>query len=294
MTTGEKPKRMGKATPLVGAHVPCTGGYYTAYQVASKWRCTAMQIFTKSPNQWASKAIGDEDVSRFVSEGKGAGVHVVTAHDSYLINLASPNPELLVKSRQAFRIELERCERLGIPFLITHMGSHMGAGDEAGLALLAESLDHVHAELPGYRVQTLLEITAGQGTNLGYRFEHLAQVLQNVREHERLGVCLDSCHLFAAGYDLRNAQAYRRTMGQFGRIVGFERLRCFHVNDAMFGLGSRRDRHARVGKGKIGRDAFRFIMRDRRLRKVPKIIETPELLEKGEGDVRLLKKWAEQ
>ncbi len=281
-----------RGQPLVGAHVPSVGGAYNAYRVAAKWRCTAMQIFTKSPNQWASKPISDEDVANFMTEGKSSGVQTVTAHDSYLINLATPNAELRAKSQQAFRVELERCERYGIPFLVTHMGSHMGAGDEAGLKQLAESLDRVHADLPGYRVKTLLEITAGQGTNLGYRFEHLAQVLDRVKQGERLGVCLDTCHLFAAGYDLRDARAYRKTMSEFRRHIGFGQLKCFHLNDSKFELASRRDRHERVGKGKIGREAFRLIMRDRRLSRVPKIIETPELLEKGQRDVQLLRDWA--
>jgi deoxyribonuclease-4 len=290
----EKQVRARQVAPLVGAHVPSVGGAHNAYTFADDWGCTAMQIFTKSPNQWASKAIGDEDVSSFIEAGTRSGVKVVSAHDSYLINLASPSPDLLAKSQNAFRVELERCERYGIPYLVTHMGSHMGAGDEAGLNQLARSLDQVHADLPGYKVRTLLEITAGQGTNLGYRFEHLAQVLSTVKQAERLGVCLDTCHLFAAGYDLRDALTYRKTMTQFRRIVGFDQLKCFHLNDAKFALGSRRDRHERVGKGRIGREAFRLIMQDRSLKDIPKIIETPELLEKGESDLRLLRKWSER
>ena len=278
--------------PLLGAHVPSVGGAYNAHLFAAKWRCTAMQIFTKSPNQWACKPIGDDDVAKFLAVGQTSGVKVVTAHDSYLINLASPNPELLAKSQAAFRVELERCERYAIPYLVTHMGSHMGAGDAAGLKQLAVSLDKVHTDLPGYKVQTLLEITAGQGTNLGYRFEHLAQELDQVRQTERLGVCLDTCHLFVAGYDLREEKAYQKTMGQFRRLIGFDRLKCFHLNDAKFELGSRRDRHERVGKGKIGKEGFRLIMQDRRLQRVPKIIEPPDLLNTGHEDLKLLRRLA--
>src|SRR5512143_845458 len=267
--------------PLLGAHVPAAGGLFTAYDWANDWQCTAMQVFTKSPSQWAARALGDDDVARFTEAGKASGVSVVTAHDSYLINLASPDAAILERSRKAFREELERCERLGIPFLVTHMGSHMGAGDEVGLQVLAASINAIHADLPGYRVQILLEATAGQGTNLGYRLEHLAQTIDAVHEGERLGVCLDTCHLFAAGYDIRDAKSYRATMNTFNRVIGLERLRCFHLNDAKFDLGTRKDRHERVGRGKIGREAFRLIMRDRRLSKVPKIIETPELTEKG-------------
>ncbi len=277
---------------LLGAHVPCIGGAHNAYTYAAKWHCTAMQIFTKSPNQWACKPISDDDVARFVEVGKSAGVRVVTAHDSYLINLASPNADLLAKSRNAFRIELERCERYGIPFLVTHMGSHMGTGDAEGLRLLAASLDTIHDELRGYKVKTLIEHTAGQGTNLGYRFEHLRDVLDRVKQNERLGVCLDTCHLFAAGYDIRTELTYKQTMNEFKKIVGFDQLKCFHLNDAKFALGSRRDRHERVGKGKLGKETFRLIMHDSRLRNVPKIIETPELEEKGEHDLKLLSKWA--
>ena len=275
---------------LLGAHVPNTGGAYKSYEYADNWQCTAMQIFTKSPNQWAAKALTDDDCATFIAAGKASGVKVVTAHDSYLINLASPDPTILAKSQNAFRIELERCERYGIPFLVTHMGSHMGAGEEAGLAQLAASIDKVHDELPGYRAQILLEATAGQGNHLGYTFEHLARVLGDVRANERLGVCLDSCHMFVAGYDIRDERTYKQTMKQFGRIIGFDRLKCFHLNDAKAELSSRKDRHERIGKGKIGKEAFRLIMQDRRLAKVPKIIETPELTEKGAEDLQLLRK----
>lgn len=266
---------------LLGAHVPTAGGAFKAYDYANRWQCTAMQIFTKSPNQWAAKALNEEDMAKFVEAGKASGVKVITAHDSYLINLASPDLTLLKKSQSAFRDELERCEQLGIPFLVTHMGSHMGAGEEAGLKQLAASIDKVHKELRGYRVRILLEATAGQGNHLGYKFEHLAQVLNDVKENERLGVCLDTCHLFAAGYDIRTEPAYKQTMSEFRRAIGFDKLLCFHLNDARVDLGSRRDRHERIGKGKIGKEAFRLIMRDRRLSKVPKIIETPELTQKG-------------
>lgn len=277
---------------LLGAHVPNSGGAYKSYAFADDWQCTAMQVFTKSPNQWKSRALTDDECSAFIAAGKESGVKMVTAHDSYLINLASPDPAILERSQLAFRDELERCERMGIPYLVTHMGSHMEAGEEAGLRQLAASIDRVHAELPGYKVQILLEATAGQGNHLGYKFEHIAQVLGDVKQNERLGVCLDSCHMFVAGYDIRDAKSYKKTMGEFGRIVGFDRLKCFHLNDAKMELGSRRDRHERIGKGKIGKEGFRLIMRDRRLSKVPKIIETPELLEKGEEDLRLLRKLA--
>ncbi|MBI5877823.1 MAG: deoxyribonuclease IV [Chloroflexi bacterium] len=279
--------------PLLGAHVPAAGGMFNAYTWANDWDCTAMQVFTKSPNQWAARTLSDDEVSRFIAAGKESGVKVVTAHDSYLINLASPDDAIRAKSRNAFRDELERCERLEIPYLVTHMGSHMGQGDDTGLAVLAASIDAIHADLRGYKVQILLEATAGQGTNLGYKLEHLSTVLHTVRENERLGVCLDTCHLFAAGYDIRDVAAYRKTMSTFKELIGFERLKCFHLNDAKFELASRKDRHERIGLGKIGREAFRLIMRDRRLSKVPKIIETPELTEKGGDDLRLLRKLAD-
>ncbi|MBI3734084.1 MAG: deoxyribonuclease IV [Chloroflexi bacterium] len=277
---------------LLGAHFSASGGAHKAFAFADAWHCTAMQIFTKSPNQWASRALTDEECAKFATAAAQSGVMVVTAHDSYLINLASPDPLTLEKSQHAFRVELERCERLGVPFLVTHMGSHMGAGEEAGLRQLAASIDKVHDELTGYRVQILLEATAGQGNHLGYTFEHLAEVLARVKANERLGVCLDSCHLFVAGYDLRDERSYKATMRRFGRLVGFNRLKCFHLNDAKTDLGSRRDRHERIGKGKIGREGFRLIMQDRRLAKVPKIIETPDVMEVGDQDLRLLRRLA--
>jgi deoxyribonuclease-4 len=277
---------------LLGAHVPNKGGAYQSYQLADDWRCAAMQIFTKSPSQWAAKELSDDECAAFIAAGKSSGVKVVMAHDSYLINLASPDAIILAKSQQAFRVELERCERLGISFLVTHMGSHKGAGEEVGLKQLVASLNTVHKELRGYQVKILLEATAGQGNHLGYKFEHLARVLDGVKQNERLGVCLDSCHIFVAGYDIRDEASYKKTMKEFGRVIGFDRLMCFHLNDAKFELGSRKDRHARIGQGHIGLEGFRLIMRDRRLTKVPKIIETPELEEKGEEDLEVLRKLA--
>ena len=274
---------------LLGAHVSSAGGHYKAFGYAEAWDCTAMQIFTKAPSNWRAKPISEEDAAKFREAAQASGVKVTVAHDSYLINLASPNPDILNKSLAAMREELERCEQLGVPYLVTHMGSHMGEGDDAGLAKLAQSIDHVHDQLPGFKAKILLESTAGQGTNLGYRFEHLAYVIGHVKEPERLGVCLDTCHLFVAGYDIRTAPAYRKTMKAFDQIVGLNRVQCWHLNDAKMELGSRRDRHEHIGKGEIGKEAFRLILNDRRFANVPKIIETPDTDTEGLKDLKVLR-----
>lgn len=252
------------------------GGLPQALVRARAAGCDTVQLFTKSTNQWRAKPLAGADVAAFRRTLRTTGLRPVVAHDGYLINLAAPPGETRRKSLEAFRVELDRAEALGIPFLVTHPGAHVGQGVETGLRRVGEALDALHAATPGYRVLTLLETTAGQGSSLGHRFEHLARLLELVEAHARLGVCLDTCHIFAAGYEIRTAAGYRETMRAFDALIGLRRLKAIHVNDSKRELGSRVDRHEHIGRGRIGLGGFRWLVNDRRLRRVPMLLETPK------------------
>lgn len=274
--------------PLFGAHMSVAGGLHNALLAAQAQGMDTVQLFTHSPNQWnikpvagaepswASKPLGDEEVRLFRRTLRQTGLRFPTAHDSYLINLASPEDALWRKSIEAFVVEVDRAERLGLRYLVAHPGAFVDSDEASGLARVARALDEVHARCPGFRVRVLLETTAGQGTTLGQRFEHLAAILRQVAEPDRLGVCLDTCHVFAAGYALSPAAEYRATFREFDRLVGLKRLRAFHVNDSKKGRGSRVDRHAHIGQGELGLEAFRLLVNDRRFRNRPMILETPK------------------
>jgi deoxyribonuclease-4 len=258
---------------LLGAHVSVAGGMHEAVRQGLALRCEAIQVFTRNQRQWSPKALERADVAAFRREARAAGylAHAVS-HASYLINLCARDPRTLRRSREAFRDEIERCARLGIPYLCVHPGSHVGAGEERGLRAVAESVREALRETRGKRVTVLLENTAGQGTNLGHRLEHLAALLRLIRSR-RVGVCLDTCHLFAAGYDLR--AAYEETMAAVDATVGLGRVKAFHLNDSQYPCGSRRDRHAHIGEGEIGRAAFRRLVNDERFADLPGLLETP-------------------
>jgi deoxyribonuclease-4 len=238
--------------------------------------CDTIQIFTKSNRQWRAKRLDDREVEAFKANLAATGIGPVVAHDCYLVNLAAPRQTVWKRSVEAFREELERAERLGIPYLVTHPGSHGGAGEMEGTRRVAEALNLLHAALPGFRVQVLLETTAGQGSSLGYRFEQLAAILARVENPNRVGICLDTCHVFAAGYDIRTPEAYRKTLEEFAACLGLERMKAIHLNDSRGGLGSRVDRHDHIGEGQLGLAAFRHLVNDPRLRHVPMILETPK------------------
>jgi deoxyribonuclease-4 len=254
------------------------GGMHKAFERGERVRCRTIQIFLKNSNQWKAKTLTERDRILFREAQIDSGIRPVLAHDSYLINLASPDPGLYRKSLDAFVEEMKRASFLGIPYLILHPGAHMGAGIRAGVARVAKALGRAldRVEPP---VSILLENTAGQGSSLGYRFEHLAAILEQVGNSDRVGVCLDTCHVFAAGYDIRTQDGYRETMREFDRCIGIRKIRAFHVNDSRRDLGCRVDRHFHIGKGFIGLDAFRFLVNDRRFAAIPKILETP----KGSG-----------
>lgn len=273
--------------------MPTAGGLYKAITGGYRIHCDAVQLFTASPRQWSSPPLKKEAVHAFRRAVDATGVGPLIAHDSYLINLATQDAALLDKSRKAFLEEMRRAEELGLDYLVTHMGAHTGAGEEAGIARLCESLDWLHEQIPGYRVKVALETTAGQGTCLGGVFEHFPAIFGQVKEPERLCVCLDTCHIFVAGYDLRTPEAVRATLDAFDATVGLDKLCCLHANDAQKGLGSRTDRHAHIGEGCIGDAGFSALLTDPRLPKdLPVIVETPEAETRHKVNVWHLKRLA--
>jgi deoxyribonuclease IV len=267
---------------LLGAHMSIAGGCHNAVTAAAELGMTTVQLFTKNNNQWAGKLLSDADVREFAKVLADTGITAPVAHDSYLINLASPDDVLWEKSIAAFRDELERAERLGLIGVVMHPGSFVSSTEEAGLERIVTALDRIHRETEGLRTLTLLEATAGQGTNLGHRFEHLAWILDQASTSARMGVCVDTCHIFAAGYPLGTAEEYAATWSQFDRLIGIERVKALHINDSVKPLGSRVDRHAHIGRGCLGLEPFRLLMNDPRLASVPKYLETPKGLENGE------------
>jgi len=267
-------------TLKLGAHMSIAGGCHNALTRGNEIGCTTVQLFTKNANQWAAKPISEEDAGLFRTTREGISYQPadLIAHDSYLINLATPDDVLWEKSIQAFGHELDRCASLGIPGLVTHAGGHMGSGEDAGLERIAQALERVLRERPGQEVKVLLETTAGQGTHLGYRFEHIGKIMSLVSDEARprIGVCWDTCHLLAAGYDFSDKDKYEQMVEDFDRIVGLDKLRAIHMNDSKKGLGSRVDRHEHIGKGALGLEPFRLIMNDQRLASLPKVLETPK------------------
>jgi deoxyribonuclease-4 len=261
---------------LIGAHVSIAGGLHLAFERGARIGCKTIQIFTKSSNQWKSKQLTDREIQLYKAAARKHKIHPVVAHDSYLINLCAADNEILVKSRHTFTDELQRCEALGIPYLIFHPGSHVGTGELEGIKKIVESLNLAHEQTPRFKVKSVLETTAGQGTAIGYKFEHLRKIIDGVDEPERMAVCLDTNHIFSAGYDIRTEVEYVKTFKEFDAIMGLNRLVVIHCNDSKKEFGSRVDRHEHIGKGAIGKDAFGFIMRDKRLSKIPKILETPK------------------
>ncbi len=271
MKKKEKPRG-----PLLGAQMSIAGGVGNALLLGKKVNCDAVQIFTKSSRQWASKPYTKEEIDFFLLSKKETGITTVIAHDSYLLNLGSPDEGLRKRSLAAFIDELERCEILGVSHLIAHPGAHTGAGETEGIKTIARSLNEVHKACPGYNAKITLEITAGQGSCLGYRFEQIGRMFDATHDNDRLRVCFDTEHAFAAGYDIRTAEGYERTFCEFDEEIGIERLAAFHLNDSKKELNSRVDRHEHIGKGQIGVEGFRLLVNDERFWGLPMCLETPK------------------
>ncbi len=261
---------------LLGAHMSISGGVHTAFERGKLVGCTTMQVFSKNNNQWKGKPLTDPDIINYKNEAKKTNIKPVVVHSSYLINLCAKDKSTLEKSHESFLDELNRCRLLGIPYFVFHPGSHVGQGEQTGLEIIAESLNMLHERTKGYRVKSVVEVTAGQGSNLGYRFEQIRKLIDMVENKKRMGVCIDTCHLFAAGYDISNDKGYEKTFEEFDKIIGLKRLMVIHLNDSKGILGSRLDRHEHIGKGNIGDIGFSLLMNDKRLNGIPKILETPK------------------
>src|SRR5882762_9617621 len=277
-------------TPLrdeIGAHMSIAGGLYHALERGHELGCGAVQIFLKNQRQWAAKPLTSDEVRMFSAVRRTTAIRHVFAHSSYLINLGNPNTALWAQAVAAFTDELERAEALGLSCVVIHPGSHMGAGLEAGLGRVTAALDESLARTPGYRVKVALENTAGAGNTIGRTFGELATLIERAARPERIGICLDTCHLFAAGYDLRTETGYRHAMAECEATIGRRRVMAFHMNDAKAPLGSGLDRHENIGRGLLGLAPFRLLLNDRRFAGVPKVLETPKAPEPA-ADLRNL------
>ena len=268
--------RNPKSEIFLGAHMSIAGGVHIAIERARSIDCTAMQMFVKNNMQWFARPLARDEIRAFLEHQQRAELSSIFAHANYLINLAATNPLFHANSIRALSEELTRADQLELPFLVLHPGAHRGDGEEAALEKIIASIDKVYRKIPKTKTKIALETTAGQGSCLGHRFEHLAHIMDNVRQPERLCVCLDTAHIFAAGYDISSESAVRKTFREFDQKIGLDRLAAIHLNDSKSGCGSRVDRHEHIGKGRIGLAPFRFIMRSRRLNKIPKVLETPK------------------
>jgi deoxyribonuclease IV len=263
--------------PRLGAHLSIAGGLPRAVDRAKASRCEALQIFTKSAGQWRARPLPPEEIALFRKRVQETGIHPVVAHNSYLINLAAADPSLRAQSIASLGEELDRAESLGLDGLVMHPGSYTRGTEPEGLRLISDAIAALLAERPRAHTMVLLEHTAGQGTNLGHRFEHLAAIIERAGGSRRIGVCLDTCHLLTAGYDLCTQAGYDRTFLEFDRIVGLDRLKLFHLNDSKNPCGSRVDRHEHIGKGCLGLEPFRRLLNDPRFAGLPMLLETPKL-----------------
>ncbi len=259
-----------------GAHMSIAGGLHMAFERAAAVGCDVMQIFVKNQRQWRARPLDEEAILQWQAARELSTIDTVIAHDAYLINLAAPQEVIWKTSIDAFLDELTRCCQVGITGLVTHPGSHNGDGEANGLRRVARSLGIIYDRIGRCDVSTLLEVTAGQGTNLGYRFEHLAEIMAAAPKGVPVGVCLDTCHLFAAGYDISSDEGYQAMVNELEVTVGLGSVRCIHMNDSKRPLSSRVDRHEHIGKGEIGRRAFARIVNDRRFIGIPMILETPK------------------
>lgn len=270
---------------LIGAHMSVSGGLHNAFTDGAQIGCTTLQIFTKSNRQWHAAPLTDDQVAEFKAAQKTSGISPVVAHATYLINIASPEEATSAKSTHALAQELTRCEQLGIQYLVLHPGSRLHGDEAQCLERIAHNLDKALAAAPG-STMVLLEIMAGQGSATAHTFEQLATILHKVHNKSRVGICFDTCHAFAAGYDFRDKESYEALWKNFDAVIGLEHLKVFHLNDSKKELGSRVDRHEDIGKGELGLEPFKLIMQDKRFADIPKILETPK--ETLEDDIRNL------
>lgn len=268
--------------PILGAHQSIAGGYYRAVELAHETGCDCVQLFTKNNNQWKAKEIADDDARRFQEALQRLDIRCPLSHDSYLINLASPDDTLWNRSVEAMIVELLRAEKLGIPYVVTHPGAFTSSSESEGIGRICQAINSVHGSTAGIRAQILLENTAGQGSCLGWKFDQLEAMIAGVSRPELVGACIDTCHAFAAGYPLAEKQQYEDTIGELGERVGLERVKAWHLNDSKQGLGSRVDRHEHIGRGRLGLEAFRHLLNDPRFADTPMYLETAKEQEDDE------------
>ena len=274
---------------LLGAHQSISGGIYKAVEKAIKLNTNVLQIFTKNSNRWNGKKIQKNDLKKYFKLINSNNIIYVIAHSAYLINLASDNEEIINKSIAALKEEIKNCSLLNIEYLVMHPGSHKGAGEDIGINRVSDNLNRLFNELPFCNVKILLETTAGQGNSIGYKLEHLCKIREKVKNKENIYYCLDTCHLFAAGYDFRNKYSYLKLKEQIDNILGLENVKVLHLNDSKKELGSRIDRHEHIGKGKIGIKGFSFFVNDEYFAQIPMIIETPKENDMDKKNIILLK-----
>lgn len=261
---------------LLGAHFSIAKGLHNALYEAKSYKCNTVQIFTKNANTWKERRLSQDEIDLFDQARTKTGISAIASHTSYLINLATYEKKKHAMSCMALKEELVRSSILNIPFVVLHPGSHMGSGEKEGICRIAASINEIFAENPDITTRLLLETTAGQGSSLGHTFEQLESVMDKIENRDSVGICLDTCHIFAAGYDIRTAASYRKTIDNFDKIIGFQHLFLIHLNDSRKDIGSRVDRHEHIGKGFIGLKAFELFMNDKRFKDIPKIIETPK------------------
>ncbi len=259
---------------ILGAHMSIAGGYYKAVKSGVQEGCECIQLFTKNNNQWRAKEITDEDVRLFQEQLDTHNIQHTLSHASYLINLGSPKDELWNKSIDAFIIELQRADKLGVPYVVVHPGSFTTSTEAEGITRIAEGLNEVHRQTRDLKSRCLLETTAGQGTNLGWNFEQLAEMLDQCQAPELVGICADTCHMFAAGYNLCDEASYHETWNDFDKLIGLDKMKAFHLNDSKREFGSKKDRHEHIGRGHMGLSAFRYLVNDERFSQTPMYLET--------------------
>ncbi len=274
---------------LLGAHVSIAGGLFNAPLRGREIRANVIQIFTRNQRQWKLSPLESEQIAQFQDKRVEADIQYVAVHGSYLMNLSSPDVEKYGRSKETFLFELQSAENISADAYVFHPGSHQGMGEKKGIKQIADSLNSILDSLPDLHVDILLETTSGQGTSLGYQFEQLNEMINRVKSNNKVGVCLDTCHCFAAGYDFRDVKSYEATFRQFDRVIGLNRLKVIHLNDSKKPLNSRIDRHAPIGEGQIGIEAFRCIMNDQQFSAIPKILEIPGGMPRFKQDIELLK-----
>ncbi len=260
----------------LGAHMSIADGVHLALKRGRETGCNAIQMFVKNPNRWKARPLKEDEIIAFHEGKNNYKENFIMAHTSYLINPASPDPEQVKRSVDALIIEIERCETLEIPYLVLHPGSHKGTGEEEGIKSIVRNLDLVFTQTSGFNTMILLETMAGQGNTIGHKFEHLKEIINKLKDNSRVGVCYDTCHTFAAGYDIRTEESYNATFSRFEQVIGLEKLKAFHINDSKTDIKTRKDRHEHIGKGKIGKTAFSLLVNDSRFNQIPMVLETPK------------------